>query len=99
MEARKAKGMRLCGAGSFSAWPQRSLSSAQRRGLESEVRDGCEASDDLSESRILTLLCEERGADGGKAISQRPSIVILLSAQCCWNLHSLFVLSSVAGSA
>jgi hypothetical protein len=47
MEARKA--MALCGAGSSSAWPQRSFSSAHRRGLEIEVPgDAIPMSDDGS---------------------------------------------------
>jgi hypothetical protein len=55
MEARKA--MALYGAGSFSAWPQRSFSSAQRRGLESEVcRDPIQTSDDASDAWMLNFL-------------------------------------------
>jgi hypothetical protein len=68
MEARKA--MALCGAGSFSAWPQRSFRSAQRRGLESEVwRDAIQTSDDASDAWMLNFLERCGWADGGQEIS------------------------------
>ena len=85
--------MALCGAGSFSAWPQRSFRSAQRRGLESEVwRDAIQTSDDASDAWMLNFLERCGWADGGQEISTltRESEASLLQTIAA-RLHCLSV--------